>query len=128
MSHWSQGVGRIKNLNLFEQLAKERGIEVSGSGNMRSSYAGTIKAERILSYKGGQAALVEDKDKAGEYFVQMDNWSNPICGVIGHDGKTLTRDYMVETAKQEAAMLGGMIESQEVLPNGSVDLVIQIAV
>jgi hypothetical protein len=128
MSHWSQGVGRIKDVNLLERLAKEKGCEVSGAGTMRSQYAGSVRAAKILSYKGGQAALIEDPKKPGEYFIQMDNWSNPIRNVIGNDGGTLTRDYMVETAKQEASMLGGMIASQEVLADGSVDLLIQIAV
>lgn len=128
MSHWSQGVGRIKDLNLLERLAKEKGCEVSGEGTLHSQFAGSICAKKILSYRGGQAALIEDPKKPGEYFIQMDNWGNLICSVIGNDGGLLTRDYMVETAKQEASMMGGMIASQEVLPDGSVDLLIQIAV
>lgn len=127
MSHKSVGVGRIRNLELLKRIAEEKGVQVSGPGSFVGHYIGKLEGELILSYRDGKAALVKDKDK-DEYRIEMDNWNNPLTQVIGQTGATLCRDYMVEVAKEEAFAMGGVVAEEEINRDGSVDILIQIAV
>jgi len=128
MSHWSTGNTVIRDLDLLKRIAKEKGCEVVEEKVLRSGYAGSVDAEFLLRHRGGVAGVVKSDNAPGEYLLQLDNWNNPIVESIGYNGGDLTREYVVEKAKQEAAMMGGMISSQQVNRDGSVDLEIQIAI
>lgn len=123
MSHYTTGRGVIKDLVLLRKVASEKGIEVVESDTLTSAYAGTQKVEFVLKHKGGMAGVMKIEDG---YTILLDNWNNPIVEKIGADGNLLCRDYMVEKAKQEAAMLGGVIAAQAVDQMGNVELTIQV--
>ena len=128
MSHWSQGQTRITDLSLLKRIAEEKGVEVREGEDLKlnSYYAGSVAAVMLLLKDGGSAGVVPVEKGKEEYAIQLDNWANPITRTIGNNGDILCRDYMVEKAKAEAIMMGGMLVSQEVCADGYVELVINI--
>jgi len=122
MSHLSKGRCKMKDLFTLREVAKAKGLSIVEKKTMRGDYIGNIKCEFVVSDgKGGELAIVESQ-VAGEYEIQMDNYYNPICDVVGQGGSTLTRDYMTEVHKKEAQLLGGVIANQEIDAQGYVYL------
>jgi len=124
MSHYTVGKGVIKDVSLLKEVAKKKGIEVVDRKSINSDFAGERNCEFVLSYHHGEAGVIKNPD--GSYSILLDNWHNPIVDKIGEDGDILCRDYMVEKAKREAAMLGGVVAAEAVDTNGNVELTIQI--
>ena len=122
MSHLSKGSCKIKDLFTLREVAKELGLEIRDKTQMRGEYIGNIKCEFVVADgKGGELAIVKSQAEE-EYEIQMDNYYNPICEVVGENGDLLSRDYQTEVHKKEAQLLGGVIASQEVDAQGFVYL------
>jgi len=122
MSHLSKGACKIKDLFTLREVAKEMGLEIKEKTKMRGEYIGNIKCEFVVADgKGGELAIVESNVE-NEYEIQMDNYYNPICDVVGQNGDLLSREYATEVHKKEAQLLGGVIASQEVDAQGFVYL------
>jgi len=126
MSHWTRGLGVIKDLYLLERVAERMGVQVTREGEFESVWAGTAKCERTLKKDGGTAGVVRG-NKKGEYYLQLDNYQNPICATIGQNGRELTHQYMVEKVREEAALMGGTIISEESVHDGSTEILINVA-
>jgi hypothetical protein len=91
---------------------------------MVGDYAGTIKCEFVVSDgHGGELAVVKDGE---DYAIQMDNYYNSICDIVGEDAALLTREYQTAIHKREALALGGVIASQEVDSQGYVFLEVTV--
>ena len=122
MSHLSKGSCKIKDLFTMKEVAMEMGLQVEEKKTMRGEYIGNIKCEFVISDgRGGVLAIVESAQE-GEYEIQMDNYYNSICEVVGSNGDLLSREYMTEVHKKEAQLLGGVIANQEVDNQGFVFL------
>jgi len=124
MSHWTKSKVKIKDRALLKKAAEKLGCTVEEGKTFHSSYAGDIKADMIISAKGGQAALQQNAD--GTYTVVIDNWCNPITDVVGQDCALLTREYTTELTKEQALLMGGVITSEQVLQDGSVEIEIAV--
>jgi len=125
MSHWTLGKTKISDKGLLEEVAMDMGLQISRRGRMKGEYAGTIDCEFVISGgQGGELAVVKGDD--GNYFIQMDNYYNSICDIVGQDAALLTREYQTELHKREAQMMGGVIASQEVDSQGYVFLEVNI--
>ena len=125
MSHWTLGKTKISDKGLLEEVAMDMGLQISRRGRMEGEYAGTIDCEFVISDgQGGELAV--DKGDDGNNFIQMDNYYNSICDIVGQDAALLTREYQTELHKREAQMMGGVIASQEVDSQGYVFLEVNI--
>jgi hypothetical protein len=127
MSNWVRGRVTIKDLVLFKEIAEKMGLKVKDGKNMsfRSSYAGTVKADMILSDgQGGKAALVQTAD--GDYQTVIDSHMNSITGVVGHNCAMICREYTTMKAKEKALIMGGVLTSEQVLNDGRVQLRVSI--
>ena len=125
MSHWTLGKTKITDKGLLEQVAMDMGLQIEHKNKMTGDYTGTIDCEFIVSDgRGGELAVV--KDEKDEYFIQMDNYYNSICDVVGEDATLLTREYQTELHKREAQAMGGVIASQQVDSKGYVFLEVTI--
>jgi hypothetical protein len=120
------GTTIIKDLDLLERVAKRIGCTTERDTEVHSAWAGERKSAMTLRKNGGEAGVV-NAGKEGEYQIQMDNYQNPICKFIGEDGKLLTRDYMVEMAHEQAALLGGTIIEETVSADGYTEISINVA-
>lgn len=120
MSHLSRGRTKIKDLFTLREVAENMGLKIKEKKRMHGRYIGDISCEFVVTDGKGELAVVETGND--EYEIQMDNWSNSICDVVGHNGDLLSRDYMTEVHKKEAQLLGGIIASQEVDDQGYVFL------
>lgn len=124
MSHWTRGKTKIKDKQLLKDVALDLGLRVEEKTKMRGEYAGTVKCDFIVSDgRGGELAVVQDGE---DYLIQMDNYYNSICDVVGNDAALLTREYQTELNKREAQMLGGVIAKQEVDAQGYVYLEVNV--
>jgi len=91
MSHWTLGKTKISDKGLLEEVAMDMGLQISRRGRMKGEYAGTIDCEFVISDgQGGELAVVKGDD--GNYFIQMDNYYNSICDIVGQDAALLTRE------------------------------------
>lgn len=125
MSHWTRGRTKITDKDLLEEVAMDMGLQIKRTKRMHGDYAGSIDCEFVVSDgRGGELAVV--KDAKGEYYIQMDNYYNSICDVVGEDANLLTRDYQVALHKREVQMMGGIIASQEIDNQGYVFLEVSI--
>lgn len=125
MSHWTLGKTKIADKGLLEEVAMEMGLQVEHRSKMVGEYAGTVACEFVVSDgNGGELAVVKGKDDS--FFIQMDNYYNTICDVVGENGALLTREYQTELHKKEAQMMGGIIASQEVDAEGYVFLEVTV--
>ena len=125
MSHLSRGRCKIKDLFTLREVAKSMGLKVVEKKKLHGSYIGTIDCEFVLTdRKGGELAVVQTGNE--EYEIQMDNYYNSICEVVGDNGGKLTRDYMTEVHKKEVQLLGGIIASCEVDVQGFVYLEVAV--
>jgi hypothetical protein len=121
MSHLSRGRCKITDLFTLQEVAKSMGLKVVEKKKMHGNYIGTVNCEFVVTDgRGGELAVVKTSEE--EYEIQMDNYYNSICEVVGNNGSLLTRDYMTEVHKKEAQLLGGIIASQEVDVQGYVYL------
>jgi hypothetical protein len=121
MSHWVRGKTKITDKGLLEEVAMEMGLQVSHQSKMHGEYAGTVDCEFVVSdSRGGELAVVGGED--GDYFIQMDNYYNSICDVVGQNAALLTREYQTEIHKRESVAMGGVIASEEVDAKGFVFL------
>jgi len=103
----------------------EFGLQIKHQSKMEGEYAGSIDCEFVVSDgQDGELAVVKGED--GNYFIQMDNYYNTICDVVGENGSLLTREYQTELHKREAQMMGGVIASQEIDAQGFVFLEVSI--
>jgi hypothetical protein len=118
ISHWTRSKNKIKDLNLLEEVAKSKGLQVQRGENLKytSRHAGTVNAEMIMTGNKGSAAVVIDAD--GTYRTIIDNYNNPIVNVVGRDCQELCRDYTVELAKMQAMTMGGIVSHQELMQDG----------
>jgi hypothetical protein len=125
MSHWVVGKTKISDKGLLEEVAASMGLKVKHVGEMHGDYAGSINCEFVVADgKGGELAVV--KGSNGDYYIQMDNYYNSICDIVGEDATLLTREYQTELHKREAQLMGGVIVSQEVDSSGYVFLEVSI--
>jgi hypothetical protein len=125
MSHWTRGKTKITDPNLLEEVAMDLGLTIKRSKRMEGEYAGTIDCEFIVSDgRGGELAVV--KDDKGEYFIQMDNYYNSICDVVGENAALLTREYQTALHKREAQMMGGIVTSESIDNQGYVFLEVTV--
>ena len=125
MSHWTRGKTKITDPNLLEEVAMGLGLQIHRKSRMEGEYTGGIKCEFVVADgQGGELAVVKGEDD--NYFVQMDNYYNTICDVVGENGALLTREYQTELHKREAQMMGGVIASQEVNAEGFVFLEVNV--
>ena len=125
MSHWTKGKTKIKDKKLLEEVAMEFGLQVKHQSKMHGDYTESIKCEFVVADgQGGELAVVKGADD--NYFIQMDNYYNTICDVVGENGALLTREYQTELHKREAQMMGGVIASQEVNAEGFVFLEVNV--
>ena len=125
MSHWVRGKTRISDKGLLEEVAMEMGLQVKHQSTMHGEYAGNIDCAFVVSdSQGGELAVV--KGENGDYFIQMDNYYNSICDVVGQDAALLTREYQTEIHKRESMAMGGVIASQEIDAQGFVFLEVSI--
>lgn len=127
MSHWTKSKVIIKDLAKLRAAAEKMGLQVEqGELTMTDSYAGTVKAAMIIrDNSGGQAAVVKDKGEG--YRMQMDNYSNSLVSKVGRSCSTLCRDYATEVVRAQAMMMGGIVQSQQTLETGEVELRIALA-
>lgn len=124
MSHWTRGKTKIKDAQLLRDVAMELGLQVKEQKKLHGNWAGTIDCEFVVTDgQGGELAVVKDGE---DYAIQMDNYYNSICDVVGQDAALLTRDYQTELHKREAQLLGGVIASQEVDSQGFVYLEVNV--
>lgn len=125
MSHWTKGKTKITDPDLLEEVAMGLGLQIHRRSRMEGEYTDTINCEFVVADgQGGELAVVKGKDD--NYFVQMDNYYNTICDVVGDNGALLTREYQTELHKREAQMMGGIIASQEVDAQGFVFLEVNV--
>lgn len=125
MSHWTRGKTKITDKELLEEVAMELGLQIKHQNKMQGDWAGTIDCEFVVSDgQGGELAVV--KDSKNEYYIQMDNYYNTICDVVGEDAKLLTREYQTAIHKREAQMMGGIVTSEEVDSKGYVYLEVTV--
>jgi hypothetical protein len=125
MSHWVLGKTKITDPDLLESVAMDMGLQIERKKEMEGEYTGTIDCEFVVSDgRGGKLAVVKGDD--GDHFIQMDNYYNSICEVVGENGALLTRDYQTELHKREAQAMGGVIASQEIDAQGYVYMEVSI--
>ena len=125
MSHWTLGKTKISDKALLEEVAMGMGLQIEHKKRMRGVYTDDIDCEFVVSDgRDGELAVVKGED--GNYFIQMDNYGNPICSVVGENGALLTREYQTELHKREAQIMGGVIASQETDAQGFVYLEVSI--
>lgn len=126
MSHWVLGKTKITDKGLLEQVAMDMGLQIQYKSKMKGEYAGTINCEFIVSdSQGGELAVVKGAEP-DTYAIQMDNYYNSICDLVGENAGLLTREYQTELHKREAQAMGGVIASQEVDANGYVYLEVSV--
>lgn len=129
MSHWSKGKVKIKDLLTLDMVAKKKGLTIHKAQKgdtirMHSTYAGEVDCERIYSHNHGEVGVYRQAD--GSYTTIMDNYHNPIVQKIGPSASYLMREYSTEIVHAQAMSMGGVIASQEILKDGSVEVEIQI--
>ena len=127
MSHWTKSKVIIKDLAKLKAAAEKMGLQVEeGDLTMKDNYAGSVKAAMIIrDNTGGQAAVV--KNTAEGYRMQLDNYGNSIVNKVGRGCSTLCRDYATEVVRAQAMMMGGIVQSQQTLETGEVELRIALA-
>ena len=126
MSHWTKGKTKITDKGLLEEVAMGLGLQIQHTSSMVGEYAGKIDCEFVVADgQGGELAVVKG-DRPGEYAIQMDNYYNSICDIVGENAALLTRDYQTELHKREAVAMGGVIAAQEVDAQGYVFLEVNI--
>lgn len=124
MSHWTKSKVKIKDSALLKKAAEKLGCKVEDRKTFHSSHAGDIEVDMVISARGGQAALQQNAD--GTYTMVIDNWCNSITDVVGQDCKLLTREYTTELTKEQALLMGGVITSEQLLQDGSVEIEIAV--
>ena len=126
MSHWTRGRTKITDPDLLESVAMDMGLQINRSSKMTGEYTGTIDCEFVIADgRGGELAIVKGEEE-GTYQVQMDNYYNSICDVVGENAALLTREYQTELHKREAQAMGGVIASQTVDAQGYVFLEVSV--
>ena len=127
MSHWTKSNVEIKDLAKVAKAAQALGCKVEqGDLKFKSRWAGTVDAQMIITGpQGGQCAIVKSED--GQSFQTIiDSYHNPIAGIVGNNCETLCRDYTSEVVRSQAMMMGGVVTSDKVLQDGSVELRISL--
>lgn len=117
MSHVATVSIRIKAPQTLCKVLQNQGIEVKQGNHKVKLFNTDVNAEMSFQLKGWQHRCAVTGEE-----IKYDNY-NGNWGKQEHMDKVL-QDYAVEVAKEQTASEGYSLESQQVLADGSVELVV----
>jgi hypothetical protein len=57
----------------------------------------------------------------------MDNWNNSIREVVGQDATKLSHEYIKQQYQNHVALMGGVVEGEEIAKDGWTELDVYVA-
>ena len=132
MSFWLRCGLVISDLEMFKQSCKKNGVEYRVNEDSNLEMQG-MKVHAFLqdTVPGGpsyrrNATLVRD---GGGYKLIIDNDArySSLTNRLGQNGGRLTRDYAENVVKKNVVMSGGMVQSTQEQPDGSVLIRVGVA-